>query len=81
VGSRHAGGEMADCLLAMRREKHWLKMSPFARLHAISPRHMIASVGLIAVMATLVIWSMLLNATDIVAGLMDHTGSTPTRRP
>ena len=72
---------MADCLLDMRREKHWLKMSPLARLHAISPRHVLASVGLIAVMTALVIWSMLLNATDIVAGLLDHTGATPTRRP
>jgi len=56
-------------------------MSPLARLHAISPRHVLASVGLIAVMTALVIWSMLLNATDIVAGLLDHTGATPTRRP
>jgi hypothetical protein len=55
-------------------------MSPFARLSAVSPRYVIASVGLIAVMAALVVWSMLLNATDIVAGLLDHTGSTPTRR-
>jgi hypothetical protein len=40
----------------------------------------IASVGLIAIMVALAAWSMLLNATDIIAGLLDHPGSTPTRR-
>jgi hypothetical protein len=55
-------------------------MSPFVHLHPISPRHLVASVALVAVMAALVIWSILLNATDIVAGLLDHTGATPTRR-
>jgi hypothetical protein len=64
----------------MRRKEDWLKMSPFVRLHPISPRYLVASVAVVAVMAALVVWSMLLNATDIVAGLLDHTGATPTRR-
>jgi hypothetical protein len=56
-------------------------MSPFARLSTLRPSDAIASVAVIAVMTALFVWSMLLNATDIVAGLLDHTGSTPTRRP
>jgi hypothetical protein len=64
----------------MMEEEDWSKMSPFARLRPIKPRYLLASVGLIAVMMALVIWSILLNATDIVAGLLDHTGATPTRR-
>jgi hypothetical protein len=56
-------------------------MSPFTRLSTISARDAIASVAVLAVMTALFVWSMLLGATDIVAGLLDHTGSTPTRRP
>ena len=55
-------------------------MSPFLRVSAFSPRQIIVSAAVLAAMAALVIWSMLLGATDIIAGLLDQTGSTPTRR-
>jgi hypothetical protein len=54
-------------------------MSPLAHLSHIRLRDVIASVAIVAIMAGVVVWSILLNATDIVAGFLDHTGSTPTR--
>jgi hypothetical protein len=55
-------------------------MDPFARLPAVRLRDVLASVAVVVTMVMLVVWSMLLNATDIVAGLFDHTGTTPPTR-
>lgn len=55
-------------------------MIPFVHHPATTLRNIFMSAFLLAVMITVVVWSVLLNATDIVAGLMDHTGVTPTRR-
>ena len=54
-------------------------MNPFAHLRTLHLRDIIASVAIIAIMAVMVVWSILLNATDIVAGLLDHTGEPPRR--
>jgi hypothetical protein len=37
---------------------------------------LLMSAFLIATVGIVIVWSLLLNATDIVAGLLDHTGAT-----
>jgi hypothetical protein len=46
------------------------------RITAPRLTNVLISAFLLATVGIVIVWSLLLNATDVVAGLLDHTGAT-----
>jgi hypothetical protein len=46
------------------------------RIAALRLSNLLMSAFLVATVGVVIVWSLLLNATDVVAGLLDHTGAT-----